>query len=96
MLQRTRQFMALNVVLCAATILPVLRDKPAYADNATKSHFGRVEMSINQISSHRRRPIILALRPAVFDRHVVAIHVARFVETFAERGQFTGDFYPYG
>jgi hypothetical protein len=30
---------------------------------------------VNQIGRHRRQPIILAFRPAVFDRHVVAIYV---------------------
>ena len=43
-------------------------------------------LTTNQIGRHRRQPIILALRPAVFDRHVVAINVTGFAQPF-EKGR---------
>ena len=42
--------------------------------------------TMNQISHHRRQPIISALRPAVFDRHVLAFDVTGFAQPF-EKGR---------
>jgi hypothetical protein len=38
--------------------------------------------TLNQISHQRWQPISSALRPAVFDRHVLAIDVTRFAQPF--------------
>ena len=37
-------------------------------------------------AAKRRQPIILAFRPAVFDRHVLALDIAGFLQALAERG----------
>jgi hypothetical protein len=42
-------------------------------------------LTMNQIGHHRRQPITSALRPAVFDRHVLAINVTGFAQPF-EKG----------
>jgi hypothetical protein len=44
---------------------------------------------MNQIGHHRRQPIDLALRPAVFYRHVVAFNVTGFTQPFDKCGQGT-------
>ena len=46
-------------------------------------------LTMNQISRHRRQPIILALRPAVFDRHVLAFDVTGFAQPFEKGGQLS-------
>src|ERR1700756_4763819 len=35
---------------------------------------------LNQISSHSRQSIVLTLRPAIFDRYVLALDVARLIQ----------------
>jgi hypothetical protein len=40
----------------------------------------------HKVSHDRRKTIELALEPVVLDRHVLALGVAGFVETLAERG----------
>ena len=44
-------------------------------------------LTMNQISRHRRQPIILVLRPAIFDRDVAAFDVAGFAQPFEKSGQ---------
>src|SRR5215470_6770411 len=43
-------------------------------------------LTMHQITHHRRHLINSALRPAVFDRHVAAIDVTGFAQTF-EKGR---------
>ena len=43
------------------------------------------DLATNQFGGHCRQPIILALRPAVFDRHAMAVDVARFLQALAKR-----------
>ena len=43
-------------------------------------------LAADQIGRHRRQPIVLTFRPAVFDRDVVALDIAGLVQTFAECG----------
>jgi hypothetical protein len=38
-----------------------------------------------QIGRHRRQPIVLALRPAVFDRNIAAVNITALAQTF-EKG----------
>src|SRR5262245_320284 len=40
---------------------------------------------LNQISSHSRQSIVLTLRPAVFDRYILALNEACFLQTLAQR-----------
>src|SRR5262249_38410511 len=42
---------------------------------------------MNQISHQSRQSIILALGPAVFDRHTASLDVASFLQATAERSQ---------
>ena len=44
-------------------------------------------LATNQIGRQRWQPIVLALRPAIFDRHVLALDIAGFVQALAERAQ---------
>src|SRR5215475_15359283 len=41
-------------------------------------------LTTNQFGRHRWQPIISALRPAVFNRHVPALDIARFLQTLTE------------
>src|SRR5262249_29713672 len=41
----------------------------------------------NQLGRQRRQPIVLALRPAVLDRHVLTLDEARFLQPIAECAQ---------
>src|SRR5262249_46759761 len=41
-------------------------------------------LTTNQFGRHRWQPIISALRPAVFDRHVPALDIARFLQALTE------------
>ena len=43
----------------------------------------------NQIGRQCRQPIVLTLRPAVFDRHVPALDIAGFAQALAERAHTT-------
>jgi hypothetical protein len=40
----------------------------------------------DEVSHECRQAIVSALQPVVFDHHVLALDVARFLETLAERG----------
>ena len=40
---------------------------------------------VNQISSHSWQSIVLTLRPAVFDRYVLALDKTCFLQALAER-----------
>ena len=42
-------------------------------------------LTTNQIGRQRRQSIVLALRPAIFDRHVPALDIAGFAQALAER-----------
>ena len=39
----------------------------------------------DQLNGHRRHSIVLAIRPAIFDGHVLALDIADLTEAFAER-----------
>src|SRR6516165_3769837 len=41
----------------------------------------------NQVINKRRQTIELALKPMVFDRHVLALHIAGFTKALAEPSQ---------
>ena len=41
----------------------------------------------NQIGRQRRQPIVLVVRPAIFDRHVTALDIAGLAQALAERRQ---------
>ena len=47
-------------------------------------------LTMNQIGHHRRQPITLILRPAVFDRDVLALDVAGFAQPLAKGRQYAG------
>ena len=51
--------------------------------NAGRSNHGH--LTTNQIGRQSRQSIVLALRPAVFDRHVPALDIAGFAQALAER-----------
>ena len=42
------------------------------------------DLTANQFGRQRRQPIELVLRPAIFDRYVLALDVARVLQTLAE------------
>jgi hypothetical protein len=44
-----------------------------------------------QFTDHRRQPIVLTLRPAIFDCHVPTLDISGFAQTLAERGDEVGD-----
>ena len=43
-------------------------------------------LTTNQIGRQRRQSIVLALRPAILDRHVLTLDIAGFLQALAERG----------
>ena len=45
-----------------------------------------VDLAADEIGGQCGQPIIAALRPAVFDRHVLSLDVAGFAQSLAERG----------
>ena len=45
------------------------------------------DLPANKIGRQPRQPIVLALRPAIFDDHVVAINVTGFAQPFEKGGQ---------
>ena len=47
-------------------------------------------LTADQIGRQRRQSIVLALRPAIFDRHILALDIAGFFQALAERGQRCG------
>src|SRR5947199_8358873 len=46
-------------------------------------------LTTNQIGSERRQSIVMALGPAVFDRHILAVDVPRFAKALVERRHTT-------
>jgi hypothetical protein len=46
-----------------------------------------VDLAADEIGSQCGQPIIVALRPPVLDRHVLAFGVAGFAQSLAERGE---------
>ena len=50
-----------------------------------------VDLAADQIGGQCGQPIIVALRPAVFDRHVLSLDVAGLAQPLAERGQIGAD-----
>ena len=45
-----------------------------------------VDLAADEIGGQCGQPIIAALRPAVFDRHVLSLDIAGFAQSLAERG----------
>jgi hypothetical protein len=45
--------------------------------------------TMHQIGSQCRQSIVVALSPAIFDRHVLAVDVPRFAQTLVERTHTT-------
>ena len=45
------------------------------------------DLATNEISGHRRQPIVVTLRPSIFDNHVLAIDVAGFAQPFEKSRQ---------
>ena len=45
-----------------------------------------VDLAADEVGGQCGQPIIVALRPAVFDRHVLSLDVAGFAQSLAERG----------
>src|SRR5262249_42164061 len=43
------------------------------------------DLIANELSSHRRQPVILTIRPPIFDQHVAALYVANFTQTPSQR-----------
>src|SRR5262249_57218731 len=56
-----------------------------YRRSTGRSDYGN--LTTNQISCQRLQPLVLALGPAVFDRHVLALDEARVCQALAERPQ---------
>ena len=44
-------------------------------------------LAVNEIGQQRWKSIVLILRPAVFDRYVLALDIAGFAQTLTERAQ---------
>jgi hypothetical protein len=47
-------------------------------------------LSANEVGRQRRQPIVMTLRPAVFDRDILVFDVADFVQAPAEGGRGCG------
>jgi hypothetical protein len=45
------------------------------------------DLTLNQLGSQRRQSIVLAVRPAILELHVLAVDVAGFVQPLAKRTQ---------
>src|SRR5215831_12226096 len=43
------------------------------------------DLIANELSSHRRQPVVLTIRPPIFDQHVAALYVANFTQTPSQR-----------
>ena len=56
----------------------------ASAANFAATREYHAHLALNQISRQRRQPIVLAARPAVFDRHVLAFDKSGFVQALAK------------
>src|SRR5262249_20743581 len=46
-------------------------------------------LAADQIDGEWRQPVILALRPAVFDIDITVLHIACFIQPLQERGEIT-------
>ncbi len=55
----------------------------AEGDAARRDH---VDLAADEIGGQCGQPIIVALRPAVFDRHVLSLDIAGFAQSLVERG----------
>src|SRR5215472_6093337 len=47
----------------------------------------QIDLTGDEIGGQGGQPIIMALRPAIFDRHALSLDIADFAEPLAERGQ---------
>ena len=56
-------------------------------DGSTADRGDHGDLPANQIGRQRRQPIDLILGPAVFDRHVLALDKARFLQALAKSAQ---------
>jgi hypothetical protein len=45
-----------------------------------------VYLATNEVGGQSRQPVIIVLRPAVFDRHILSLDVAGFAQSLVERG----------
>jgi hypothetical protein len=57
----------------------------ALAGNAEGLAAGRRHRVTNKLQRHCRKPVVLAERPSVFDRHVLALDKTVFAEPPAKR-----------
>ena len=57
----------------------------ASADSAAARR-DQIDLAADEVGGQCGQPIIVALRPAVFDRHVLALDIAGFAQPLAERG----------
>ncbi|HEX3410283.1 MAG TPA: hypothetical protein VHT00_01080 [Stellaceae bacterium] len=48
--------------------------------------YDHVDLAADEIGGQCRQSIIAALRPAVFDRHVLSLDIAGFAQSLAEPG----------
>jgi hypothetical protein len=55
-----------------------------------RRHYDCINLTADQISRHFRQAINIVLRPAKFDRHVAALEIAAFTQSFAKCGDKTG------
>ena len=55
--------------------------------NVVADRHDHIDSAADQIDGQRGQPIIVTLRPAVFDRQVLALDIAGFAQPLAERGQ---------
>jgi len=46
-----------------------------------------VNLAPDKIGGQGRHPIVVSLRPAIFDRQILSLDIAGFTESLAERGQ---------
>ena len=46
-----------------------------------------IDLAADEVGGQCGQPIIAALRPAVFDRHVLSLDIAGFAQSLAERGR---------
>jgi hypothetical protein len=48
--------------------------------------YHHVDLKVDQVGSQCGQPIIISLRPAIFDRDVFSLNIAGFAQPLAERG----------
>ena len=59
----------------------------ASAEGVAARRHDHVDLAADEIGGQGGQPIIMALRPAVFDRHVLSLDIAGFAQSLPERGQ---------